>query len=198
MPSPSRRTPSTEVESTVLSAAIDLTNRHGADAVTVRSLAATAGVSPMSIYNHFGDMTGVFDAVFIAGFERLTEYLDEDGGRLEPFATIRRRGHRYRAFALENPALYAVMFLRAVPGFEPSDDAHLHAALAFGRLEDPVRRLADAGLVDRASVALVAQQLWSAIHGAIALELGGMCKFADAEVTFDGLVDLLLSGLGEP
>lgn len=191
------RTPSSDVESVVVSAAIDLVDRHGADAVTVRGLAAEAGVSPMTIYNHFGDMAGVFDAVFIEGFDLLTDYVRDDGGNAEPFAALRHRGHRYRDFALENPALYDVMFLRVVPGFEPSDDALLHAAVAFGCLEGSVLRLADAGFVERASIPLVAQQLWSALHGAVALELRGMGKFAEPQSTFDGLIDLLLVGLGE-
>lgn len=196
-PSTARRTPSSAVESTVRSAAIDLIGRLGADAVTVRGLAAEAGVSPMSIYNHFGDMAGVFDAVLVEGFDLLFDHVRDDGGRDEPFAALRHRGHRYRDFALENPALYAVMFLQAVPGFEPSDDAMLHAAVAFGSLEDAVLRLADTGHVERTEVPLIAQQLWSALHGAVALELGDLCRFADARATFDGLLDLLLAGLGE-
>lgn len=192
-----RRTPSSEVESTVRVAAIDLIARDGADAVTVRGLAAEAGVSPMSIYNHFGDMAGVFDAVLIEGFDLLFDYVRDDGGHADPFAALRHRGQRYRDFALENPALYAVMFLRVVPGFEPSDDAMLHAAVAFGSLEGAVLRLADSGHVDRADVSLIAQQMWSALHGAVALELGDMCRFADSQATFDGLLDLLLAGLGD-
>lgn len=192
-----RRTPSSEVESTVRAAAIDLIARNGAEAVTVRGLAAEADVSPMSIYNHFGDMAGVFDAVLIEGFDRLFEYVRDDGGHADPFAALRHRGQRYREFALEHPALYAVMFLRAVPGFEPSDDAMVHAAIAFGSLEGAVLRLADTGHVERTDISLIAQQLWSALHGAVALELGDLCRFADARATFDGLLDLLLAGLGD-
>lgn len=178
-------------------AAIDLIGRDGADAVTVRGLATEAGVSPMSIYNHFGDMAGVFDAVLVEGFDLLHEYVREDGGHADPFAALRHRGHRYRDFALDNPALYSVMFVEAVRGHERSDDALLHAAIAFGCLEGAVLRLADTGHVDRADVSLIAQQLWSALHGAVALELSDMCRFAEARATFEGLLDLLLAGLGE-
>ena len=49
----------------------------------------------------------------------------------DPYEALREGGRRYRALALEHPMVYQLMFLRTVPGFEPSDHALEVAGAAF-------------------------------------------------------------------
>ena len=44
----------------------------------------------------------------------------------------------------------------------------------------------------------VAQQIWSTVHGAVALELKGLVLTKDPEQTYYSLLDLLLRGLAAP
>lgn len=189
------RTPSLEVTSSIVEAALAIIGSEGPDSVTVRRLASEAGVAPMSIYNHFGDMHGVFDAVFEHGFTQLAEALRTSTTSSHPVLAIQEMGTAYRHFALENPDTYAVMFLRVVPGFESSDESFLAAARSFEELSTAVQRAIDTQHFLPGDPALVAQELWAACHGAVALEILEMCAFADPVETYNALLVSLLRGL---
>ena len=63
--SPVRRTPSTKIEDRLVAAAFHLLEAEGPEALSVRRVAAEAGVAPMGVYNHFeGGKNGVVDAIF--------------------------------------------------------------------------------------------------------------------------------------
>lgn len=179
----------------VISAAISIIGAEGADGVTVRRLAAEADVAPMSIYNHFGDMHGVFDAVFMQGFTEFTEFLHRASVASDPNIALHQMGVAYRSFALENPDTYAVMFLRVVPGFEASEEAFGAAERAFAELRSVVIRALDAALFREEDADVIAQEIWATCHGAVALELLGVSAFADPKTTYDALLVTLLRGL---
>jgi len=101
----------------------------------------------------------------------------------------------YRTFALKNPDTYAVMFLRVVPGFEASEESFAAAAESFEELRTAVERAIETQHFIPGDAAIIAQEIWATCHGAVALELLGMCAFADPVETFDALVVTLLRGL---
>ena len=189
------RTPSLEVTGSIVEAALRIIGSDGPDSVTVRRLASEAGVAPMSIYNHFGDMHGVFDAVYEYGFTELAEALRASTTSSHPVLAIQEMGSAYRRFALENPDTYAVMFLRVVPGFEASDESFLAAARSFEELSNAVQRAIDTQHFLSGDAAVVAQEIWAACHGAVALEILEMCAFADPTETYNALLVSLLRGL---
>ena len=65
------RTPSAGMEGALLSSAADILETEGPDGLSVRRIAAAAGVAPMGVYNHFESKFGIVEALFIQGFERL-------------------------------------------------------------------------------------------------------------------------------
>lgn len=184
-----------EVTTSVVEAALRIIGTEGAEAVTVRRLASEAGVAPMSIYNHFGDMHGVFDAVFEHGFTAFADRLHNAAASEDPVVALYEMGHAYRAFALENPDTYAVMFLRVVPGFEASEESFLAAARSFDELSSVVRRAIDTNQLINGDPALLAQEIWATCHGAVALELLGISAFADTDETYTALLVTILRGL---
>jgi AcrR family transcriptional regulator len=195
-PSPARhRTPTLEVTGSVVEAALRIIAAEGSDAVTVRRLAGEADVAPMTIYNRFGDMHGVFDAVFEHGFTVFVERLRVTNPSGDPVADLHSMGLAYRSFAVENPDLYEFMFLNFAIDLEPSDRSSLAAAQAFDVLSSLVSRALDMQKFRPASASVVAQQIWATCHGAVALELMGIAKFADPEETYNSLLITLLRGL---
>ncbi len=189
------RTPSVEIEDAVVAAALRLLDRAGPSALTVRGLAAEAGIAPMGIYNHFGDKNGVIDVVFRRGFDVLTDAVSHADAVADPLEAIRVGLAAYRAFALAHPTTYAVMFLREVPAYEPSDQSLLAATESFGVLVRTVDRAMHVGVMRPDDPREVAQQLWSAAHGAVALELAEMCLVDDPGSTFNALLETMLTGL---
>jgi AcrR family transcriptional regulator len=190
-----KRTPSVDVETGLLEAASALLEREGPEALSIRRIAAEAGVAPMGVYNRFASKSGIIEALFVQGFERLGEAMITLGAIDDPLEALAEGGRRYRALALAHPMAYQLMFLRAVPGFEPSDQAKEVAAHAFEGLVAAVERAIGAGIVADRSPTLLAQVIWASIHGWVALELSGMGFVEDQEAGANLSCATILAGL---
>ncbi|MBV8462470.1 MAG: TetR/AcrR family transcriptional regulator [Acidimicrobiales bacterium] len=189
------RTPSTEMADLLLEAAADLLEREGPEALSVRRIAAAAGVAPMGVYNHFSSKSGIIEALFVQGFERLGAAMSTLRDVDDPLEAMSEGCRRYRALALAHPRVYELMFLAPVPGFAPSDAAMMVALAAFEGLVSAVRRAMAAGALAVDDPTTVAQMVWSAIHGWMALELADMSFVADQDAAADRLSGILLRGL---
>ncbi len=130
--------------------------------MTVRNVAAGADCSTTGVYTHFGGKQGLADAIFIEGFESFEEALSAAG------PTFHDVGLAYRAWALERPTHYQVMFGSAIPGFVPSAEAMAIAATSFDHLA--------AGMGDPSSPEARQQAFhtWATVHGYVMLEMLGM------------------------
>ncbi len=183
------------MEAALLTSAADILENEGPDGLSVRRIAAAANVAPMGVYNHFESKFGIVEALFIQGFERLGEALAGISEIRDPYEAMREGGRRYRALALAHPMMYQVMFLRAVPGFEPSDHAAVVAAGAFDALVSAVRRAMDAGVISEGPATETAQLIWATVHGWVSLELLGIGFVEDQDAAYDRLHETLLRGL---
>jgi AcrR family transcriptional regulator len=155
----------------LLDAASAILAEDGPDRLTVRRIAARAGCSTMLVYSRLGGKQGVVEALWIEGFQRLAAVLQSEPPTADPLADLRRGGGQYRAFALENPTYYAVMFDRAVPDFRPSAEAGRIASATLDVLGAGVQRAIDAGAFGPGDARQIAACLWAANHGAVSLEL---------------------------
>ncbi len=182
------------MEEALLAAAAEILETEGPDGLSVRRIAAAAHVAPMGVYNHFESKFGIIEALFIQGFERLSEALASLADIQDPYEALREAGRRYRALALAHPMGYQLMFLRAVPGFEPSIDALEIASRAFDSLVAAVQRAMAAGVIVDSSPTETAQLIWASIHGWVSLELLGMGFVEDQVAGFDRVCTSLLRG----
>lgn len=192
------RTPSAVVETAIVAAASALLEEGGPDAVTIRALAERAGVSPASVYNRFAEgKQGVLEELFEDGFRRLGAMF-ADLPRDDAVVAVREAGRGYRRLALDRPHTYGLMFDRAVAGFEPSDDGMIIAAQAFERLVALVQWAMSqrSGPESSATPTEVAQQMWSACHGAVSLELRELGFVEDRTLAFEQLLDTISVGVG--
>jgi len=188
------RTPSALVAPELLQAAEAVLVREGIAGLTVRAVAAEAGVAPMGVYNRLGGKVGLVTALLIRGFDRLREAIEVSG---EPTACTRLRVCclRYREFALANPCLYTILFEENVSRERGSAEVKEHAAACLGVVVGNVELAATAGVLAAPDAREAAQQIWSALHGAVALELKGLVQTPDPAATYRGLLDTVLRGL---
>jgi len=185
------------MESALLTSAAELLESEGPDALSVRRIAAAAHVAPMGVYNHFHSKSGIVEALFVQGFDRLRAAMESLAQIADPMEALREGGRRYRALALAHPMAYQLMFLRAVPGFEPSDEALVVCAGAFDGLVSAVRRAMDAGVMPQRSPTEVAQVIWAGVHGWVSLELAGISFLVveHQESGYTHMCEALLDGL---
>jgi AcrR family transcriptional regulator len=188
------RTPSERVRAEVVEAAVAILEEFGPEGFTVRAIAQRAGVAPMAIYNHFGGVNGVLEALWLKGFAAFREALSVHTG--DPGSDLFVGACRYRDFALAHRGLYTLMFMHRFRGFAPSYEAAQVAAVTFQNLVVMVERCQASGLVHRrASAADIAQAVWSACHGFVALEIQGMNFAPHPERAFTLLLANLRDGL---
>jgi AcrR family transcriptional regulator len=190
-----RRTPSEDLEPAILAAAESLLDDEGPGALSIRRIAACARVAPMGLYSRFDGKHGVVDALFQEGFDALGSTIRATAQLADPVAAFREAGLAYRALALAHPARYRLMFLDAVPGFTPSEASIETASGAFGSLVEAAARCVEAGALRPLDAAAIAQQVWAACHGWVALELGGINFADDRDAGYAELLDVLLRGL---
>jgi len=191
------RTPSAEVERELLSAAEAVLVRDGPGGLTVRAVAAEAGIAPMGVYNRLGGKDGLVDALLIKGFDRLRAAM-EAGREPDMLARLRSCGLRYREFALTNPNFYAIMFEDAIPREHQSTEVTEHARGSFAALVRLVELASASGVIAAPNPLEAAQQIWSAVHGAVALELKGLVLTPDPEATYAAFIDTVIRGLAPP
>ncbi len=193
-----QRTPSRDVGQALVDAAERVLVRDGLAGVTVRAVAAEAGVAPMGVYNRFGNKDGLVAAVLIRGFDGLTAAIT-DNAAADPGQRLIECGRNYRRFAQAHPQHYEAMFGPAMTAAERAEGqtAELgeHAAAAFMALVDTVVRAMDAGVLRRADPTATAQVIWSAVHGAVSLELAGVVQTADPAASYEQLMHLVVTGL---
>lgn len=192
------RTPSADVERELLTAAEAVLVRDGPGGLTVRAVAAEAGIAPMSVYNRLGGKDGLVDALLIRGFDRLRASLEaamSDTAETDLRARFISCGLSYRQFAQTNPHFYAIMFEDAIPHDRDNQEVVEHAQAAFGALVRIVELAAAAGVLAAPDPVEAAQQIWSAVHGAVALELKGLVLTPDPEKTYLTLLATLGRGL---
>jgi AcrR family transcriptional regulator len=194
-PARRQRTPSSDIERELIAAAEAVLVRDGPAAVTVRAVAAEAGIAPMGVYNRLGGKDGLVDALLIRGFDALRASI-AGGDQPDMLERLRACGLRYRTFALTNRHYYAIMFEGAIPHDFMSLEVAEHASAAFGELVRNVELAAAAGAIRAPDPQEVAQQIWSTVHGAVTLELQGLVLTPDAEATYEATMETMLRGLG--
>lgn len=161
----------------ILDAAGRLLAEYGPQALTVRRVAAEVGCSTTVLYTMFGGKGGLADALYREGFERLTRRLEEaekaHDATGDPVARAAALAIAYRESALADRNYYDVMFGRAIPGYEPSQESLAVADASLGMLAKAVREAMDAGVLVDGDAGAVAEVLWAAAHGVVSLELAG-------------------------
>ena len=155
----------------LLRAAETILAAEGPNALTVRHMAATAGVSTMNVYSRFGGKDVVVEHLYVEGFTRLAAAVEHAGRTDDPLADLRRAGTAYRRFALDHPTYYSIMFERAVPDFEPSESAAGVASATLAQLGALLERAMEAGVITRHDTMHAAAAVWATCHGLVSLEL---------------------------
>src|SRR3954466_5610880 len=185
----------------LLEAALRLVEELCPGALRIRDLSEATGKSTMGVYTHFGSKQGLLEQLYLHGFRRL-----EDGLKTVAPAEDRRQellafALAYREFALDNEALYGLMFERATPDFVPSDDSRMAGLTTFEML---AHRIAE-WQPDLADPAPNAHLVWAAMHGLVSIELmhrrwGGPLVAhlqGDPEHHYATAINSLIDGLGE-
>jgi len=165
----------------ILAAAEDLLAQGD---LSIRQLCARAGVTPPTIYHHFGDKRALVERVIDDCFAVFDRALARRRPPADPVEALAWAFDRYVEYGLAHPAHYRLMFQqrdarRPTPAGLASYDRlrrMLAAIAAAGRLRVPVEEATRA--------------CWCAAHGVTSLLVGGYFSAQDPAVALlrDGLI----------
>lgn len=209
-----RRRSAEDRRAQVVAAARRLMVRQGVEGVSMRAIAAAAGVSPAALYLYFPDklvlMAAVVDALFeglLASFHAAVAAAA--AAQPEPFSRLSALMEAYVAWGLAHPEEYRLMFMTpvvGVAGHRPcapdGRPVSPNGAATFGALMAEVSGLMAAGHVRPGDPASLAEQIWAGGHGLVAL-LTTFPEFewSDREALLRGMRETMLRGIaasGEP
>jgi AcrR family transcriptional regulator len=179
-----------ETRTSILDAARELFAREGVEAVTMRRIAEKIEYSPTAIYFHFKDKESLLTELCDYDFRQFAQRFAEAAQIADPIERLRAAGHAYVDFGLNHQSHYRVMFMTPKPAGHtpntegkgnPEEDSYafvritVEQALAEGRLKPELT-----------DVDLVAQVIWSGVHGVVSLEIA---KCNDDWVDFRPVAD---------
>jgi AcrR family transcriptional regulator len=177
----------------VLDAAEHLLATVGEAGLSIREVCTRAGVTPPTVYHHFGDRAGLVDRVVdecFAAFDRAAALRAAPG---DPVEALRWCFDRYVEYGCRHPVHYRLMFQRHAPRPTPAGLA------SYDRLRRIVAAIHAAGRL-RPGVEEATAAVWAAMHGVTSLLVSGYLGPDTAAIRLvrDGMIAALTHGSAAP
>ena len=149
----------------ILEQAARLLRQSGADALTMRRVAARSGCSAPTLYHYFRDKQGLLDAVLDARLRLVLERLRDVPTDLDPAEAVRRMLSEFARFGLEHPTHHRLLSMHRPEGAPPPPAAE-EIGDAFEALFGELGRL---GRLRGGDVEQAIQFIWMVLHGIVSL-----------------------------
>ncbi len=173
---PSRGYHHGDLAAALLDAAEHELQENGIEGFSLRLVAKRVGVSHAAPAHHFGDTQGLLTALAARGFQRFSRR-QEDFRRkagASPREQLEASGVGYVIFAIENPALFRLMFNSDRPDFSRAELGQA-AGAALDELEQGVKRVRQEAPV-ACEAAMDVAATWALAHGLADLLIAGRLK----------------------
>ena len=200
------------LRSALITAGIQLAATGGPDAVVLREVARSVGVTANAAYRHFATLSEFKRAVALKALTEMgaaiSAHLDQttaaqpDDPQVAALAHLREVGHGYVRYALENPGLFRMAMAEPSALAPPAPDTD-HGPDWDGRpkpdhfllaaLDDLVRT----GALTPQNVPGAAISCWATVHGLSTLlpSLADTMTPEQQQAAIDTTLDVLLNGL---
>lgn len=164
-----------DLKNSLITAGIEILSQEGTAGLSLRKVAARAGVSHSAPYAHFKDRQALIAAISTEGFNQL--YSELNAAVLahagDPRQQLIEGAWSYAQFAMNNTDTFKLMFSgvlekeREYPSFV--EISHKTFCLVL----DVVRACQNVGVLSPAPSELLAVSVWAQVHGIVSLALEG-------------------------
>jgi AcrR family transcriptional regulator len=183
-----------ELRGIILSAAKSLFLEKGVEKTSIRNIADRIEYSPGIIYHYFRDKNEIFHAIHQGGFLQLMEKMQVLGSVRNPMERLKAMGSIYIRFALENPDMYDLMFIKEAPidhVFNSEHDDWKEGGGTFNYLRQTINECFGQGHFQGHDAEALSYMIWSLVHGLVSLSIRKRCEvvFPDRQekIVADGL-----------
>lgn len=203
-PKPKTEQQRLQTRTAILDAARELFVERGVGAVTMREIAKRIGYSPTAIYLHFKDKEALIHELCDTDFLALAQGLQAIEQISDPIERLRLLGLGYVQFAVSHPNHYRLMFMTpqvkhgaedsSIEAGNPEQDAYAHL-----RVMVTTAHAANCFRPELDDPDLIAQTLWSGLHGVCSLEIAKKndcwVEWRDFEARVKLMQEVLMLGL---
>ena len=168
--------------------------RVGVDALSLRAVARSLGVTAAALYRHVGSKRELVETIAAAAFEELADRfaaVDVD----DPLDRLRAQSRAYVDHALASPEIYRVM-MRFPPEIDGVTSAFAPATQVFEAAIGSVADALAAGQLAPADPLIIGLTMWAAVHGVVETLLLGFDLPPDvAAALVDSVIESVIAGL---
>lgn len=165
----------------ILKAAGRLFERGGTGEVTMRRVAAAAGLSPMAIYRHFQNREALLARIGEDSFEAIAGHWSARAQGLDPLTRLIAVHRLYLDYALAHPHLFDLAF--SMPRRDARrypEDFQARRSPTLTVVADAVADAMTAGALRTDDIWDVTMTLWAHTHGLVALYRSGRFNYDEA------------------
>ncbi|TDQ19139.1 TetR family transcriptional regulator [Algoriphagus boseongensis] len=167
-----------ELREKILHAAKDLFLIKGFEKTSIRNIADQIEYSPGIIYHYFRDKNEIFHALHQEGFRQLMAKMSVLASVRNPIERLKAMGSIYVSFALENPDMYDLMFIKEAPIDHVIDLEHddwKEGGGTFNFLRGTVQESINLGYFKGHDPEALSYMIWSVVHGMVSLSIRKRC-----------------------
>jgi AcrR family transcriptional regulator len=183
-----------DLREALIQTALRVAEQGGPEAISIKALASTLGVSQPAPYRHFADREALLVAVTAEAFRQFNATLREAAARPSKRSKLSRLAQAALLFGLERSGIYRLMFAsQTVACAAERSELHVASRETFALVLDAL----DAPVADQLRERH-ALQIWASVHGVVMLAQHGMltgrsAKVSRAELVEDMVAQTLLS-----
>ncbi|MFN3760481.1 MAG: TetR/AcrR family transcriptional regulator [Algoriphagus aquaeductus] len=185
-----------ELRERILSAAKSLFLEKGIEKTSIRNIADQIEYSPGIIYHYFKDKNEIFHALHQGGFRQLMEKMSVLASVRNPLERLKAMGSIYVRFAMENPDMYDLMFIKEAPIDHVASSEHddwKEGGGTFNYLRLTIRECIAQGNFQGHDEEALSYLIWSTVHGMVSLHIRKRCEV----ICSDRQTNIVADGLEE-
>ena len=162
--------------------ALSILEKEGPEAVSMRRVAQTVGITPMAIYHHFSDRQALLTTITDREFAKLLSYMQSHPlrGTLEDRLVAVMEGYVDYSFA--QPRVFDFVFSNVRPGARQfPKDFRARRSPTLNPIADMLAAEMERGHLKKDDVWEVAFALWAHVHGYVMLYRAGRINLTEKE-----------------
>ncbi len=184
----------------LIQTALEIIEKEGLGTLTLRELTKRVGTSRSAIYRHFDSKEALMQEVILAAFKKLDAVITPTllQKELDVMVRFHNMGSAYINFAIENPAIYRMIFGHELQQQreESCDINDETQATGFHALIALLVEGQESGLFKKDDPMIQATVVWSMIHGLANLFIDGHLHVKEnLEAIFNAGTKTLFEGL---
>ena len=172
---PSKKYHHGDLKNALIKAGVEILAKEGVGGLSLRKVAAYAGVSHSAPYAHFKDRQSLIAAISTEGFKQLYAELEAAvlGHANDPKQQLIEGAWAYVQFAMRNTDTFKIMFSGVLEKEKEYPSFVEISRKTFDLVVDIVRKCQNAGVLRSGSLELMSVSIWGQVHGIISLALEG-------------------------